>query len=188
MPGIVNVDVIDDKIGKQFVILVKTQDGREFTSRVLSEGTLRLLTLCVFLYDPDHQGLLCFEEPENGVHPARMKLTAEILIDLVTHFDDSDEKQQRQVIINTHSPVLVGDIFAMNKPNTYHVWFSQMITQIKKVGNIKQKIQVTKMLPVIKGDIQLAIEFSDQERKLTLANVKKYLESADFDKEIQKVE
>ncbi|MFH1814110.1 MAG: AAA family ATPase [Pseudomonadota bacterium] len=29
-----------------------------------------LLTL---LHDPRHRGLICFEEPENGVHPARVK-------------------------------------------------------------------------------------------------------------------
>jgi predicted ATPase len=35
LPSIIDVDVIDDKVGKQFVIQIKTQDNREFTSRVL---------------------------------------------------------------------------------------------------------------------------------------------------------
>jgi predicted ATPase len=183
LPTIVDVNVVDDKIGKQFVIQIKTSDNREFSSRVISEGTLRLLTLCVFLYDPLYQGLLCFEEPENGVHPARMKLTAELLVDLVTHFDNEDEKLQRQLIINTHSPVLVGDIFSLNKNNVYRVWLSQMVTQIKKIGDRKQKIQTTKILPVIKGDIQLAIQFTEEERKLTLANLTSYLYTANPEKE-----
>lgn len=186
LPGITDVNVLDDKVGKQFVIQVKSSDGREFTSRVLSEGTLRLLTLCVFLYDPSHRGLICFEEPENGVHPARMKLTAEILIDLVTNFEKTDDNQQRQVIINTHSPILVGDILAMKKPNIYRVWLSQMIAQVRTIQGNKQKLQVTKILPVVKENTQLAIEFTEEEKRYTLANVKDYLENADFEKQISK--
>jgi predicted ATPase len=183
LPGITNVNVIDDKVGKQFVVQIQTQDGREFTSRVLSEGTLRLLTLCVFLYDPSHKGLLCFEEPENGVHPARMKLTAELLMDLVSHFDDYDQGL-RQVIVNTHSPVLVGDAFQLGYQNICRIWLSQLVTQTLNIEGRKQKIQITKMLPVVKGNTQLAIVFTENERKLTLANVVSYLQSADFEQEI----
>lgn len=187
LPGIIEVDVLDDKVGKQFVIQIKTLDAREFTSRVLSEGTLRLLTLCVFLYDPSHKGLICFEEPENGVHPARMKLTAELLIDLVTHFEE-DEQELRQVIVNTHSPVLVGEFFNSKIDNIYRIWLSQLITQVGIIKERKQKMQITKMLPVVKGDAQMAIEFSENERKLTLSKVVSYLQSADFEKEFQKIE
>ncbi len=188
LPDITSVDVLDDKVGKQFVIQVATQDGRIFTSRVLSEGTLRLLTLCVFLYDKDYKGLLCFEEPENGVHPARMKLTAELLMDLVSHFENDEDLELRQVIVNTHSPILVGDTFNLTSQNICRIWLSQLVTQILPLNGKKQKIQVTKMLPVIKGTTQLAINFSENERKLTMANVIHYLQSADFDQEIQKME
>jgi len=187
LPGIVNVDVIDDKVGKQFVIEIKSEDGREFTSRVLSEGTLRLLTLCVFLYDPAHKGLICFEEPENGVHPARMKLTAELLIDLVSHFDE-DIDELRQVIVNTHSPILVADFFNSEKENIYTIWLSQMVTQVTTINGKKQKIQVTKMLPVVKGNSQLALDFSENERRLTLAKVISYLQSEDLEKSVLKIE
>jgi predicted ATPase len=188
LPSITSIDVIDDKVGKQFVIQVETQDSRKFTSRVLSEGTLRLLTLCVFLYDKDYKGLLCFEEPENGVHPARMKLTAELLVDLVSHFEKDEDIELRQVIVNTHSPVLVGDAFKLTNQNICRIWLSQMVTQILMLNEKKQKIQITKMLPVVKGSTQLAINFSDNERKLTLAAVVDYLESADFEQEIQEIE
>lgn len=187
LPSITSVDVIDDKVGKQFVVQVKTQDSRIFTSRVLSEGTLRLLTLCVFLYDSDYKGLLCFEEPENGVHPARMKLTAELLMDLVSHFESEEDQELRQVIVNTHSPVLVGDTFKLTNQNVCRIWFSQLVTQILIQNEKKQKIQVTKMLPVVRGTTQLAISFSENEKKLTLATVLEYLSSADFDQEIQNV-
>jgi predicted ATPase len=181
LPNIVSVNVVDDKVGKQFVIQLQTSDNREFSSRVISEGTLRLLALCVFLYDPLYQGLLCFEDPENGVHPGRMKLTAELLGDLVTHFGDEDEQLQRQVIINTHSPVLVGAISALDQRHVYRIWLSQMVTQIKNAGGRKQKLQTTKMLPVIKGDAPMAIQFSEEERKLTLAQLANYLNTVGSD-------
>ena len=61
LPNLIEVKVLNDKANNQFVVKIRSVDGREFTSRVLSEGTLRLLTLCVFQYDPEHKGLLCFE-------------------------------------------------------------------------------------------------------------------------------
>lgn len=186
LPNINNLDVIDDKIGKQFVIQVKTLDNREFTSRVLSEGTLRLLTLCVFMFDPNHKGLLCFEEPENGIHPARLKMTAELLRDLASDFESTDV-ELRQVIINTHSPVLVAEVFHLNSNKIAKIWFSELLTQIIELNGKKSKIQTTKMLPVIKGDNQLSIEYSEQERKITLAKAISYLQSADFQDIINKL-
>ena len=187
LPGITNVDVLDDKVGKQFIIQVKNQDGRAFTSRVLSEGTLRLLTLCVFLYDPMYNGLLCFEEPENGVHPGRMKLTAELLMDLATDFEDENQ-ELRQVIVNTHSTALVAEAFEYNIKNVCRIWFSQMVTQTAINNGRKQQIQITKMLPVVKGKSQLAIEFDESERKLTLANVAAYLQNVNFERIIETIQ
>ena len=63
LPGYTELEVKDDKANKQFVFNLKNSEGKSFSSRVLSEGTLRLLVLCVLLYDEKFQGLLCFEEP-----------------------------------------------------------------------------------------------------------------------------
>ena len=73
LPGYTELEVKDDKANKQFVFNLKNSEGKTFSSRVLSEGTLRLLVLCVLLFDEKFQGLLCFEEPENGIHPYRIK-------------------------------------------------------------------------------------------------------------------
>ena len=67
LPNFTEVNVYDDKANRQYIIKLKGEDGKEFTSRVLSEGTLRLLALCILEYDEKHTGLLCFEEPENGL-------------------------------------------------------------------------------------------------------------------------
>ena len=50
-----------------------------FSSRVISDGTLRLLALLMILNDPGRRGTLCFEEPENGVHEGRVPMLVEFL-------------------------------------------------------------------------------------------------------------
>ncbi|MFI6072760.1 AAA family ATPase [Actinoplanes sp. NPDC051343] len=42
------------------------------SARVASDGTLRAAALLTAAYDPANSGLLCFEEPENGIYPERL--------------------------------------------------------------------------------------------------------------------
>ena len=182
LPNFIEVKVIDDKENKQYLIVLKGEDGKEFTSRVLSEGTLRLLTLCILEYDDKHTGLLCFEEPENGIHPFRIKSIATLVKDLTTDFVNPNVPL-RQAIVNTHSPVLVNEViknWATDKNVSVH--YSEMRTRIIENEGGKIKINVTKITPVQKNtDSQTVITFSEQERKLTLASIKEYLETADFE-------
>jgi predicted ATP-dependent endonuclease of OLD family len=79
-------------------------------ARALSDGTLRFLALSILELDTSAHGLLCFEEPENGIHPERIPAMLRLLKDLTT--DPTEEIGQdnplRQVIVNTHSPAVVG--------------------------------------------------------------------------------
>lgn len=183
LPSLTDIDVFDDKVGRQFIIKIKGLDGREFTSRVLSEGTLRLLSLCVLQFDDQFKGVLCFEEPENGIHPARIKMTAELLKDLTVDFKQKDTSL-RQIIVNTHSPVLVGEMFNLQSKseNLISVWFSELVIQTSEMNGKKRALQITKMLPVEKGHPQMALGFTDEERKLTLNKVINYLKNLDFEK------
>ncbi|GAA2996647.1 AAA family ATPase [Streptomyces lactacystinicus] len=84
-------------------------DGLVLPARSLSEGTLRFLALCVLLEDPQVHGLLCMEEPENGIHPANLSAMVDLVRDLAV--DPSllvdEDNPFRQVLINTHSPGVV---------------------------------------------------------------------------------
>ncbi len=193
LPNFTDVMVYDDQANKQFIIKLRGEDGREFSSRVLSEGTLRLLTLCIFQYDPRHTGLLCFEEPENGIHPFRITAMAHLLKALSVDFTDTD-MPLRQVIVNTHSPVLVSELIHWKADNSVSIWFSQLSTLITEVESPtkpvpkKIKMHVSKFLPVLKSDTsQLTLKFSEQERKLTLAEVTRYLETADAGKALEEI-
>jgi len=178
LPHFTEVDVIDDAANKQFLIKLKDKDNRAFSSRVLSEGTLRLLILCILEYDSKYTGLLCFEEPENGIHPFRIKAMVELLKDLSVDFYNK-EMPLRQVIVNTHSPVVVGNLFSYeNQPNV-SIWYAKMASRITNINGTRLNINVTKLLPV-ENNPQLKIEFSAQEKTLTSGTVKRYLETADF--------
>jgi predicted ATPase len=158
---------------------LKGEDGREFSSRVLSEGTLRLLALCVLLYDEQHKSLLCFEEPENGIHPYRIKSMIDLLKDLSTEFQ-GEYDLARQVIVNTHSPVLVGEARKLGGNKYISIWFSRMNTLITDFGDQRYKIQITRITPVGKEAQTIIRGFSDQEKKLTSMEVQNFLNTANF--------
>ncbi len=71
--------------------------GVDFSAKIVSEGTLRLLGLIAIVSQTNPATVVCFEEPENGVHPRRLKLIADLLRNASDH---------KQIIVNTHSPVL----------------------------------------------------------------------------------
>ena len=77
------------------------QAGAAHSSRVASEGTLRVLALCAVAANPWSGSLVTFEEPENGVHPRRLQRIASLLLALT---------EERQIIVSTHSPVLVDAV------------------------------------------------------------------------------
>ena len=111
LPGVGIVDIWVDKDEKRevFTIMVKERSGVVLPARSLSEGTLRFLALCVFLEDPEFFGLICMEEPENGVHPASVPAMVELLRDLAVDpkYRPDASNPLRLVLINTHSPLVV---------------------------------------------------------------------------------
>ncbi len=149
LPNFVEVDVIDDTENKQYLIKLKDKDKKEYTSRVLSEGTLRILALCILEYDNKYSGLLCFEEPENGIHPFNIEAMAKLLKYLTVDFTDI-EMPLRQVIINTHSPVLVGHINHWEHDNNVSIWYAEIRNRITDIKNRRVKLSVTSILPVVK--------------------------------------
>jgi predicted ATPase len=177
IPNFIDVKVVDDKENKQYIIKLFDKDKKEYSSRVLSEGTLRVLALCILEQDELHTGLLCFEEPENGIHPFRIKTMAELLKNLTIDFSD-ESFPLRQVIVNTHSPTLVRVIDQWKNDPNVSIWYSEIINKITKIENIKVKLSITKILPVLKEiEFQLHIPYSEAEKKMTLSRVKEYLET-----------
>lgn len=102
VPSIEAVDISLDT-NRGILDLWIRQDGVFYSSRVVSEGTLRVLSLCTLAVNPWSSSLLAFEEPENGVHPRRIELVARMLTSLALD-------ENRQVVVTTHSPLFCGAV------------------------------------------------------------------------------
>ncbi len=178
LPGFTDVQVIDDTPNRQYIIKLRGEDNKWFSSRVLSEGTLRLLALCILEYDDKYSGLLCFEEPENGIHPFRIKTTASLLKSLTSSFKENDDLL-RQVIVNTHSPVLISCLIQWQMDSHVSVWLCKQSTLIKEVNGQKMKLKVTRVAPVTKKTQHTLLFPSENEKKLTLVEVEKYLTNSE---------
>ena len=110
IPTIEKVDVeLDKKRGT--LDLYVSQYGTSYSSRVISEGTLRILGLCAITVNPWNGSLLVLEEPENGVHPRRIELIAQLLVSL---------SAGNQVIVTTHSPIFCNEILKQARSNPNH--------------------------------------------------------------------
>jgi len=92
-------------------LLLTDQDGTVHPARSLSDGTLRFLALTVLEADPESHGVLCLEEPENGIHPDRIGAMLDLLQDIAVDSESvvGGDNPLRQVIVNTHSPLVVGE-------------------------------------------------------------------------------
>jgi predicted ATPase len=109
IPAVTDLDVdLDTKRGTLDIQIA--QDGTTFSSRVISEGTLRVLALCVISVTAA-RGLIAFEEPENGVQPQRLDSVAELLTSTARRGDS-------QIIVTTHSPGFIAAMLARARADT----------------------------------------------------------------------
>jgi predicted ATPase len=107
IPSVARIETESDPNRRQYSFSVSFADKLRFSSRVISDGTLRLLALLTVLNDPDRQGTLCFEEPENGVHEGRISTLVEFLRD-ATAIHPGSEYPLFQILVNTHSPKVMA--------------------------------------------------------------------------------
>lgn len=103
IPSVRSVHSVTSRDQKEYAYEIEMADGLRFSSRVISDGTLRLLALITLLNDPHREGLLCFEEPENGIHEGRIPELVELIRSSTTNFADD----YFQVVVNTHSPAVM---------------------------------------------------------------------------------
>lgn len=103
------IEVDADDSRELLTLRLRERSGREIPARSLSEGTLRFLALCVMHEDASFGGVICMEEPENGIHPSNIEAMVRLVEDLAVDPNDEPgwDNPMRQVIINTHSPAIV---------------------------------------------------------------------------------
>ena len=193
VPDFVDVDVFDDLAREQFIIKLKDKHKREYTTRVLSDGTLRILALCILLYDESYNGVLTFEEPENGIHPSRIVFMTKLLKDFSTNNIADSQTPLRQVIVNTHSPVLVGEVLkAYLGDKSVSINLCQMVSKITTINGKKMTLNVTNTTDLFseyEGNPENKESAEDQKamKKYAKTIIKKYLETSNFTDVIKKI-
>ncbi len=102
VPGAEGVDV--ERTGTGTLRLVVREEGRTIPARLCSAGTLRVIGLLTVISCDVPDSVIGVEEPENGVHPTCL----EHLVDVLRN---RTGRGKRQIIMNTHSPIL-ADLFS----------------------------------------------------------------------------
>nr|MDO8077031.1 AAA family ATPase [Candidatus Freyarchaeota archaeon] len=111
-------------------VAIQEKGFAPFDYHQVSDGTLRLLAYITALnLDAD---LICFEKPENFVHPQLLRLLAEIL-----------KKSDKQIVLSTHSPYFLDhlepeDLIIVEKKDGK--------TKLRRVEAEKQKKEIQNLL------------------------------------------
>ena len=108
-----------------------------------------------------------------------MKDLAYLLKELSVDFSDISSPL-RQVIVNTHSPLLVRKVFELRKIGAVSILLSQLVAHIS--GNKQRfKMMVSKVIPVEQHE-QPSFPFTEEERRLTVSELYDYLQTSDAEK------
>jgi predicted ATPase len=170
IPGIVDLAVETDPNNREYRIDMSMREGPPFTSRVVSDGTLRVLALLALLNDPKHRGLVCFEEPENGIHPQRLKSMIQRLRELVTQVQEPEsfEEPLSQLIMNSHSPVVLSGLEVEN----FEVMFAGVVNEVDPTTKTIQRKTIIR-------PISRQSELMDEQTHIGIQEVKRYLATVD---------
>lgn len=103
------VSVDEDKQRQRLALEVVERSGLKLHANSISDGTLRFLALSVFSETINENAVICMEEPENGIHPAKLEAMNQLLHDIAVDPEEAvaPDNPLRQVIVATHSPYFV---------------------------------------------------------------------------------
>jgi len=94
-------DIRFDYLGPRFaLVLTEKKLSHSVTLDGISDGTLRFLILLSILLNPERGKLICFDEPEIGLHPDMISVLSSVI--------NQANREGTQLIIATHSPMLLN--------------------------------------------------------------------------------
>lgn len=145
LPSVEHIEINRTREG--LLSLRVVENGLSYSSRIISEGTLRVLGLLAALHPASPTTVIGYEEPENGVHPTRLKLVADL-------FKNTQELHNKQIIVNTHSPIFptyFDDrfLFVCRKETV-----NTQLISFKSEGRLFRKRNISKVLEerILRGD------------------------------------
>jgi predicted ATPase len=118
-----------------------------------SDGVLLILAYLAILFSPEHPRLVLVEEPENGIHPRRLREVMQILRAIVS------EQSRTQVVLTTHSPHAV-DLLSPDEVTlcTKAVDGSVVVTRLADSPSVKDQLSIFTLGEIwtAEGDTDLA--------------------------------
>ncbi len=123
----------------EFILADSGQPPVTIPAELASQGALLLTAFLALAYDKKTPALLLVEEPENGLHPERLQMVIEILRRISL---GEVGNRKRQVIVTTHSPLLLNYI----KPEEVRVFVRNreggtQVTPMTKVPDIERLLK-----------------------------------------------
>ena len=109
VPVVRGLHVENDPVRQLLSMVLEEAPGLYLRANSISDGTLRFLALVVLAEVSETTGLYCMEEPENGIHPAKLAAMHHLLQDIAIDVNEpiGPDNPLRQVIVATHSPYFV---------------------------------------------------------------------------------
>lgn len=101
-PNLTDISFDTTKL-KEVMFFLEEGGDNKISARSVSDGTLRFLGLVTALLAADEHSLIVLEEPDVGLHPARIHLLARLL-------EQTTKDRKLQVIATTHSPILLAHL------------------------------------------------------------------------------
>jgi predicted ATPase len=171
-----------DRDERRNLLTLRLMDFQRTThaARALSDGTLRFLALAILEQDFQDEGVICLEEPENGIHPARIPAMINLLKSIAVDTDEFVDQSNplRQVIINTHSPRLVQEV-----PQD-----SLIFAKLTEIVRDDQRLKVVdfRCLPEVKSqqgsyrNWRLNVPAEEQPNTIVLGDLLNYLTTSSY--------
>jgi hypothetical protein len=107
------------------------------------------LALVTALSDPDDTGLLCVEEPENGVYPQRLGRLIRLLSGA------AGARTRRQVLVSSHSPAVLAALpEVVGRPLRDDVVCFTTVSQVLPEPGAVRRVTVARPL---RGDVSVPL-------------------------------
>jgi ABC-type branched-subunit amino acid transport system ATPase component len=136
-------------------LVVTLKNGKRVGANALSEGLLYFLGYQAVLLG-ERPSVLLVEEPENGLHPARIKEVIELLRGL------TEDMPGVQVVMATHSPLVINELHGGEvSVVTRDKLKGTQVTNLTDTPHYQERVQTYRL-----GELWLAYTDAESEREL----------------------
>jgi len=143
LPEMANVFVRPAPVPGHQRLWFKQKDGLEFDSQHVSDGVLAFTALAMHALSVEPGQLLFIEEPEQSIHPKRLRELVDLLRDIV-------RERGCQFVIATHSTVLLNTF--RDEPEAILLFRrSETGTRVRRLSDVPELLTALQQTPL--GDL-----------------------------------